>query len=408
MATIGVAPRYAFFQQHDSMLNGLFTGDYHKEISWEHFKAADRDAGFLACWARRALRVVAIAIYAIPIFLGSQITTAWDRWIEAPALKRKLEMNKYATWFDLKQYRAAAGKPLSSDKITELRGGWHSGITVDDVQELIGMLSNLFKLSLYADKDNQNPETLFELGRKFPQVSDVQLAIWSGAVNALIPSIALSFPKLRSFHVTSNTTNLTKEGSFTESNAALIMLATHCPALRSMTLPHASVDRGIVTLAEKLPDLRRLEFPCGDLSDLGLQAIGEKLANLQYLNVEINGSGITDKGLRALAGVDRGNFGAPGCRKLKNLNLSHSLAITNQGVEAILAHCQALEVLNLRKSHLFRGITGDILNHRILCQNLRELNLEGIPDITYEGITHFASICPKLTKLIFSRNKVQL
>jgi hypothetical protein len=403
MAAIGAAPQYNFFQERMSFSRLLFTGNERKQITWENFKAADRDAGFMACWARRALRVVVVAMCSIHIFLVDLGLVAWNKW-RAPGFKRQWEAQGCLSWDDLKWYRGAAGEPLSSDKILELtRTYWFYSPKAGEVELLFGTLPNLRKLALGSTVSEVNLELITKLGEKYPGVQEIVLELSRGEnINSQLPAIALAFPNLRKLDLPFSL----KTDALSESDAGLIMLGNQCPNLERISCQHVTINQAVVTLAEKLRNLKHLDVGHCDLSDAGLEALGKHSPLLEWLNVKVSGAKITDAGLRALGGSANIFAELRGCRSLKYLNLTSQFRTTNDGVQHILSQCQELENLVLDNTRCERNV---ILDIRFQCPNLQTLNLENVPgNVTPDGIRNFARMCPRLTRLIFTRASTPL
>jgi hypothetical protein len=140
-------------------------------------------------------------------------------------------------------------------------------------------------------------------------------------------------------------------------------LGTHCPNI-SCILEFRRSRFGIVrAIAVKCPQLQEI-FVFDGLSESTLIALGNACKRL--VAVKLFQTNVTDAGLLAIA-----RNGA-----LHELGFSAGCHVTNVGVQAAVACCPLLEMINLRNSTQFTTATFVALGKH--CYNLRKLDMFGI------------------------------
>jgi Leucine-rich repeat (LRR) protein len=135
-------------------------------------------------------------------------------------------------------------------------------------------------------------------------------------------------------------------------------------------------DTAAFTVADSLPNLKKLIVNNSQLGDAGLTEIAAKMPRIQTLS--IHGTQITDKGLTAL----------PQAKTLEELELSFSNITDNSA--KIVSGCTNLRVLRLFNTR----VTDVGLEFIGTLPQLRELDLHGNKGITIAALAQFIKTHP--------------
>ncbi|KAA6399310.1 MAG: hypothetical protein EZS28_005164 [Streblomastix strix] len=84
---------------------------------------------------------------------------------------------------------------------------------------------------------------------------------------------------------------------------------------------------------------------------------------------------------------------------IKEINMSHSLFLTNELIGYLVDHCPKLEVVNAWNC---LTLTDQALHHISHLENLRWLNVGDNPNFTADGLSEIVEKCNKLTYLDFT------
>eukprot|EP00899_Mesostigma_viride_P007985 jgi/Mesvir1/17188/Mv07608-RA.1 len=239
-------------------------------------------------------------------------------------------------------------------------------------------------------------------------------------------------------------------------DASVTRLAERCPGLRYVHLGiYASAvvlpgqeplagDKGLAALATQCAELRFLEMPNVNVTDAGLESLGERAGRLEHLalhawNFARGAAGVGGKGVGALARgcrqlkfldivdclVDDEGMRAVGecCLQLRHLNIAYCRRVTDAGMAAVAAGCghlmalvldgcdkvsdASLETLarncaQLREFKTCRcpGVTdGTVRALGTRCRGLEKLIVNGCGGVTDESVTVVAANCPRLQVL---------
>ncbi|XP_071691521.1 F-box/LRR-repeat protein 3-like isoform X1 [Rutidosis leptorrhynchoides] len=166
------------------------------------------------------------------------------------------------------------------------------------------------------------------------------------------------------------------------------MISTNCLLLVEVGLSKCEGvnDSGIVQLAYNLPNLKILDLTCcDDLTDMAISAIVRSCTKLLCLKLE-SCSLLTEKSFSYLGSS---------CRLLEELDLTEC-SVNDRGLEN-LSNCMKLRCLRL-------GICTDISNKGLSyigsnCKNLIELDLYRCLNIGDDGLGFIATGCKKIRKL---------
>eukprot|EP01079_Euglenida_sp_SAG-EU17-18_P006659 gene6659-6383_t len=234
----------------------------------------------------------------------------------------------------------------------------------------------------------------------------------SGCVTAkdqIISEVGRSCPGLKTLNL-KDCPLVTDEG--------LVASAASCTGLRTLALGsnHSSqsciTDQGIIGFSDSCPTLTHLDLSnCTRVTDHGLVTAGASCPGLQHLSVR--GCGITDKGIIAatascpqLQHLDLGMTNisdqaltavGASCADLQHLSLDMCASVTDNGIIAVAASCPRLYSLQLGNADgaaldvdMFpnAAMIGDkgIMAVAASCSGLRYLSLDGLTDITDQGI----------------------
>ncbi|KAJ0976292.1 hypothetical protein J5N97_018257 [Dioscorea zingiberensis] len=142
-------------------------------------------------------------------------------------------------------------------------------------------------------------------------------------------------------------------------------IGTSCPNLQEVDLTDCDIDDAELKSLSRCSELRVLKLGlCPDISDGGIDYIGSKCEKLQELDL-YRCTGIGDDGLASLV---------YGCKKIRKLNLCYCTGITDQGMKYVSC-----------------------------LQELEDLELRGLTQLTSLGIAAIAIGCPRLVELDMKR-----
>lgn len=157
---------------------------------------------------------------------------------------------------------------------------------------------------------------------------------------------------------------LNLKGGLAITDAAVTMIALHCPNLTHLDLDHCRItNNAAATLAQyPLPKLLYISFAfCVKLEDSGLAEI-VKTRRFTLKTIKLNGCNmLSDAGIELLVA---------GMPSLTELHLASLYRISNASVSSALAHLKDLQILDIRNC---KGLTWEIFSNLPFDSSLKQL-----------------------------------
>lgn len=224
------------------------------------------------------------------------------------------------------------------------------------------------------------------------------------------------------------------------SDSTFQIIGTNCKFLVEIGLSKCKgvTDKGLVELVSACPNMKILNLTCCDsITDAAVSAIAEYCRSLLSLKVEscnlltekslhllgssslllkdldlTDCSGVNDAGLQYLSKCSEllclklglcTNISAKGlshiasnCSKIRELDLYRCTGIGDDGLAALSSGCKKLKQLNLSYCN---EVTDRGLQYLSQVEELSDLELRGLVNITDKGLTALAAGCKRLSAL---------
>ncbi|MES2608009.1 MAG: hypothetical protein V4544_04710 [Pseudomonadota bacterium] len=337
-----------------------------------------------------------------------------------------------------KSYREKFGKTIKSLKPSLMSPKDSTYVNREDIAKLKDRHPNVAHLH-FSDYEGMLENTLDEWIQNFPAITSIHLGTGTITDEGIF-AIAESW-KLQKINLSLNFLS----NGLTEN--AIISFIENCPTLREISIDGAYVITYRMFIAlSKNPELQILDVSCCvGLTNEGLMAIAENCKRLQEFHLFWCETFTEDAVISVIKS----------CPELRRISLSsHSIAtdktfiaisenpklqilkatkcdqITNEGLMAIKKNCKELKEVKLSEyNNRFTGdaiiskntlisfieacpklelidlycmesCTDDTLNALILhCPWLKNVSINGCPQVTYKGVIALAENCSKLKSL---------
>lgn len=198
------------------------------------------------------------------------------------------------------------------------------------------------------------------------------------------------------------------------SDMGIIQLVSGCASLKVFNLTCCSdlTDSAIRAIAESCRDLSCLMLECCNLlSQKSLEYLGSHCVLLEEIDLT-DCSGINDIGLRYLSKCleliclklglctnisNKGlSYIASNCSKIRELDLYRCLGISDDGLASLSVGCRKLRKLILSYCS---AVTDRGMEYLGCLEELSDLELRGLPNITGTGLRALAAGCRRLAEL---------
>ncbi|KAM0948511.1 putative leucine-rich repeat domain superfamily [Dioscorea sansibarensis] len=168
---------------------------------------------------------------------------------------------------------------------------------------------------------------------------------------------------------------------------SLVSIANSCCKLETLLLESCSLitEKGIDLIGTCCANLVKIDLTDCDVTDTALKGLS-KCLGLMFLKLGLC-QNVSDKGL-AYIGYS--------CRELRELDLYRCIAIGDEGLTALVAGCKKIKKLNMCYC---TKITDRGMNHLSCLEELKEIEIRGLTQVTSLGITAIAIGCRSLAEL---------
>eukprot|EP01018_Ginkgo_biloba_P018152 Gb_12010 [translate_table: standard] len=219
-----------------------------------------------------------------------------------------------------------------------------------------------------------------------------------------VEAVTVACPKLKSFSIYWNVR---------VTNLGVKYLVKNCNEIVSLNLSGCKniIDQSLELLASHYKELKYLNLTrCVKLTDNGLIVLLNNCRSIENLNLYADSS-FTDKAYEKISQLtelrvldvcgaqnlsDQGLLSIAKCRKLKSLNLTWCVRITDVSVKALAQNCPSLEFLSLFG---ILGVTDSSLEmlSKFCSQTLATLDVNGCINIKKRSNNELLQLFPKLT-----------
>jgi len=151
------------------------------------------------------------------------------------------------------------------------------------------------------------------------------------------------------------------------------------------------------TLVQNFPELKHIILDnCSGVTDGSISQVAYSCHNLEYVNLANSRTSLTNVGIFALA-----KFGK---QKLRGIDLTASMKVTDDAILAISTHCIKLVSINFSHCALItiQGLEKLVGCNKNTLEQLIIHNMKSIPSLTYPFFDLLANYCPQLKTLSFT------
>ncbi|RIA81131.1 hypothetical protein C1645_744753 [Glomus cerebriforme] len=151
------------------------------------------------------------------------------------------------------------------------------------------------------------------------------------------------------------------------------------------------------SLVQNFPELKRIILDnCSGVTDGSISQIAYFCHNLEYVDLANSRSSLTDVGIFALAKFVK--------QRLRGIDLTASMKITDNAIIAMTTHCTKLVSMNFSHCALItiQGLEKLVISNKDTLEHLIIHNMKSIPALTYPFFDLLTNYCPQLATLSFT------
>ncbi|XP_039127389.1 LOW QUALITY PROTEIN: F-box/LRR-repeat protein 3-like [Dioscorea cayenensis subsp. rotundata] len=241
----------------------------------------------------------------------------------------------------------------------------------------LGGLTNGFR-TLKLDGSQVSVTSLQIIGANCKHLTKIGLGKCNGITDEGVSELVSSCVDL-------NSIDLTCCRELTDNS--LVSIANSCNKLETLLLESCSLitEKGINLIGACCANLEKIDLTDCDVSDTALKGLS-KCSGLMFLKLGLC-QNVSDIGLAYIGS---------GCGELRELDLYRCIAVGDEGLAALVTGCKKIKKLNVCYC---TQITDQGMKHLSRLEELKEIEIRGLTQVTSLGITAIAIGCRSLAKL---------